>query len=70
MERANRWAIPVVEDGVYRGIFTSDRLMHVYKIVSDQTSGRKRLIAALGDDRRAAPGPARISLSGTVRSFG
>jgi Zn-dependent protease/CBS domain-containing protein len=44
MERANRWAIPVVEDGMYRGIFTSDRLMHVYKIVSDQTSGRRRLM--------------------------
>ena len=43
MERANRWAIPIVEDGAYRGIFTSDRLMHVYKIVSDQTSGRRRL---------------------------
>jgi predicted transcriptional regulator len=45
MERANRWAIPVVEDGVYRGIFTADRLMHVYKIASDQTSGRRRLLA-------------------------
>lgn len=44
MERANRWAIPVVEDGMYRGIFSSDRLMHVYKIVSDQTSGRRRLL--------------------------
>jgi Zn-dependent protease len=44
MERANRWAIPVVEDGIYRGIFTSDRLMHVYKLVSDQTSGRRRLM--------------------------
>jgi Zn-dependent protease len=45
MERANRWAIPVVEDGIYRGIFTADRLMHVYKIASDQTSGRRRLLA-------------------------
>lgn len=44
MEHANRWAIPVVEDGAYRGIFTSDRLMNVYKIASDQTSGRRRLL--------------------------
>jgi CBS domain-containing protein len=45
MDKANRWAIPVVEDGIYRGIFTSDRLMHVYKLVSEQTSGRKRLMS-------------------------
>ena len=44
MEKANRWSIPVVEDGIYRGIFTSDRLMLVYKLVSDQTSGRRRLL--------------------------
>jgi Zn-dependent protease/CBS domain-containing protein len=44
MESANRWAIPIVEDGLYRGIFTSHRLMHVYKIASDQTSGRRRLV--------------------------
>ena len=59
MERANRWAIPVVEDGVYRGIFTSDRLMHVYKIVSDQTSGRRRLTSlwsAIGAMVRREPG--------------
>ena len=52
MEEANRWAIPVVEDGLYRGIFTSDRLMHVYKIASDQASGRRRLSTfwtAIGD---------------------
>jgi Zn-dependent protease/CBS domain-containing protein len=61
MERANRWAIPVVEDGVYRGIFTSDRLMHVYKIVSDQNSGRRRLMtvwAAIGARLRGQVGPA------------
>ncbi len=61
MERANRWAMPVVEDSVYRGIFTSDRLMHVYKIVSDQTSGRKRLMqlwATIGARLRGEAGPA------------
>ena len=25
------WAVPVVEDGVYRGIFTADRFLHVYR---------------------------------------
>ena len=44
MEQTNRWAIPVVEDGVYRGLFTSDRLMHVYRLVGTQTSYRRRLM--------------------------
>ena len=42
MEQTNRWAVPVVEDGVYRGLFTSDRLMHVYRLVGKQTSYRRR----------------------------
>ena len=25
------WAVPVIEDGVYRGIFTADRFLHVYR---------------------------------------
>ncbi|MDQ2683158.1 MAG: site-2 protease family protein [Chloroflexota bacterium] len=45
MEQANRWSVPVTEDGMYRGVFTSDRLMHVYKLVSEQTSGRRRALA-------------------------
>jgi CBS domain-containing protein len=44
MEQTNRWAIPVVEDGVYRGLFTSDRLMHVYRLVGNQTSYRRRAL--------------------------
>jgi stage IV sporulation protein FB len=31
MNKLNRWAIPVVEDGQYRGIFTADRFVHVYR---------------------------------------
>ena len=31
MNALNRWAIPVVEDGQYRGIFTADRFVHVYR---------------------------------------
>ncbi len=31
MNRLDRWALPVTEDGVYRGIFTADRFVHVYR---------------------------------------
>ncbi len=31
MNKLNRWAIPVTEDGQYRGIFTADRFVHVYR---------------------------------------
>jgi Zn-dependent protease len=31
MHRLDRWALPVTEDGVYRGIFTADRFVHVYR---------------------------------------
>ncbi len=31
MNRLNQWAVPIVEDGQYRGIFTADRFMHVYR---------------------------------------
>ena len=68
MEQANRWAIPVVEDGMYRGIFTSDRLMHVYKIVSDQTSGRRRRTCSSG--QRSAPGSRRNQARHKYRRYG
>jgi predicted transcriptional regulator len=31
MSDHDRWAIPIIEDGLYRGIFTADRLLHVYR---------------------------------------
>ncbi len=31
MNQLNRWAFPVIEDGQYRGIFTADRFVHVYR---------------------------------------
>lgn len=34
MNALNRWAFPVVENGVYRGIFTADRFVHVYQQLS------------------------------------
>lgn len=33
MNDLQRWAIPVTEDGLYRGVFTVDRLSHVYRQV-------------------------------------
>lgn len=30
MNRLSRWAVPITENGVYRGIFTADRFVHVY----------------------------------------
>jgi len=34
MKAEHRFALPVTEDGVYRGIFTSDRLVHVHRQVA------------------------------------
>ncbi|CAN0501097.1 unnamed protein product, partial [Phaeothamnion confervicola] len=31
MNETNRWAVPVTEDGLYRGIFTADRFVHLYR---------------------------------------
>lgn len=56
MEQTNRWAIPVVEDGVYRGLFTSDRLMHVYRLVGKQTSYRRRALQLWGSVSSRARG--------------
>jgi Zn-dependent protease len=34
MSGSNRWAIPVTEDGLYRGIFTGDRFVHLYRQIA------------------------------------
>lgn len=34
MSSSNRWAIPVTEDGLYRGIFTADRFVHLYRQIA------------------------------------
>jgi Zn-dependent protease len=31
MDEHERWAVPVAEAGTYRGIFTADRLLHIYR---------------------------------------
>lgn len=34
MNETNRWAVPVTEDGLYRGIFTADRFVHLYRQIA------------------------------------
>lgn len=34
MNRVQRWAVPVTEDGRYRGIFTADRFGHLYRQIA------------------------------------
>jgi Zn-dependent protease len=34
MEGHGRWAVPVLEAGMYRGIFTGDRFLHIYRQLS------------------------------------
>jgi CBS domain-containing protein len=48
MQRLNRWAVPVTEDGQYRGIFTSDRFIHVYRYLNAQSPERRRWVEFAG----------------------
>lgn len=50
MQAVNRTAVPVVTDGKYRGIFTSERLEHVYAYLGKPRSGSS--LAALHTLRR------------------
>lgn len=34
MSRLNRWAVPVTENGQYRGIFTADRFVHLHRQIA------------------------------------
>lgn len=43
MQAMNRWAVPVVENGHYRGIFTVDRVIHVYRQLSAQSPERRMM---------------------------
>lgn len=46
MSELDHWALPVTEDGAYRGVFTVDRLAHVYRQVtpSGRAGGRFPLL--------------------------
>lgn len=56
MRETGRWAVPVVEEGFYRGIFTTDRFAHVYRYVNGQSSTAKlqHLLAARLAEFRAS----------------
>jgi Zn-dependent protease len=58
MQRLNCWAVPVTEDGQYRGIFTADRFIHVYRYLNAQAPDRRRLVEFAGavSDLFRAPG--------------
>jgi predicted transcriptional regulator len=43
MHDANRWAVPVTDGGQYRGIFTVDRFVHVYRYLNAQSPERRRV---------------------------
>jgi Zn-dependent protease len=46
MQKLNRWAVPVTENGAYRGIFTVDRVLHVYRQLYAQSPERRMMLWA------------------------
>jgi Zn-dependent protease len=62
MRETGRWAVPVIEDGYYRGIFTTDRFIHVYRYVNGQhrsTQLFEHVAGRLGELRTALTRPSR-----------
>jgi Zn-dependent protease len=56
MHEMNRWAMPVTEAGHYRGIFTADRFVHVYRYLNAQSVGSRTassVFTSLGNTLRA-----------------
>jgi Zn-dependent protease len=51
MNETNRWAVPVTEDGLYRGIFTADRFVHLYRQIAPGPFSQR---ASLPDDWKQA----------------
>ncbi|MBA2247118.1 MAG: site-2 protease family protein [Chloroflexia bacterium] len=43
MSRLNRWAVPVTEDGHYRGIFTADRFVHLHRQIAPGVLGQRTI---------------------------
>ncbi len=43
MRANNQWTLPVTEHGLYRGMFTADRLVHVHRYVRAQTPENRGL---------------------------
>lgn len=53
MQLRNQWTIPVTEGGIYRGVFTADRFMHVYREIDHRSPRRRRMAAASATARDA-----------------
>ncbi len=48
MSETSQWAIPVADGGLYRGLFTADRFIHVQRHVVSQTSERRHFAHLTG----------------------
>lgn len=48
MSSTNQWAIPITEDGVYRGVFTAERFVHVHRYLDAHTPERRHFDAFAG----------------------
>jgi CBS domain-containing protein len=57
MSNHNQWALPVTEHGVYRGIFSGERLTHVHQYLRSRTPENRHVSAFTG------------SLSQTLRAW-
>jgi CBS domain-containing protein len=43
MQATSTWAVPVLDNGHYRGVFTVDRFVHVYRHLNAQSPERRRV---------------------------
>ena len=53
MTEQDRWAIPVTEQGQYRGVFTVDRFLHLYRQLTPDPVNAMREFAARATTERA-----------------
>jgi signal-transduction protein with cAMP-binding, CBS, and nucleotidyltransferase domain len=43
MQKTGAWAVPVLDNGQYRGVFTVDRFVHVFRYLNAQSPERRRV---------------------------
>lgn len=56
MNQASQWTIPVADSGIYRGVFTADRLVHVQRHISARSPERRhfsQLSGSIGEAFRS-----------------
>ena len=57
MTEQDHWAVPVTESGLYRGVFTTDRFLHVYRqLAPDPLSALRMVDSRIADRRLIASG--------------